>query len=79
MFLKNNDLGVFESALIPHLFPHFFVVFARHLTGFFRGSAYGFFVRLNPNSDIQPAGPSVVAVPGKSTLKVLRGLLIGTV
>jgi hypothetical protein len=35
MFLKNNDLGVLESALIPHLFPHFFVVFARHLTGFF--------------------------------------------
>lgn len=35
MFLKNNDLGVLDSALIPHLFPHFFVVFARHLNGFF--------------------------------------------
>jgi hypothetical protein len=42
MFLKNNDLGVLKSALVPHLFPHFFVVFARHFTGFFCGSAYGF-------------------------------------
>jgi hypothetical protein len=35
MFLKNIDLIVLKSALIPHLFPHFFVIFARHLTGFF--------------------------------------------
>lgn len=42
MFLKNNDLVVLEHALIPHLFPHFFVFFARHLTGFFCGSANGF-------------------------------------
>jgi hypothetical protein len=38
MFLKNNKLGVLKSAQIPHLSPHFFVVFARHVTGFFCGS-----------------------------------------
>ncbi|WP_349747024.1 hypothetical protein [Pseudomonas frederiksbergensis] len=25
--MKNNDLGVLESALIPHLFPHFLAIF----------------------------------------------------
>jgi hypothetical protein len=28
MFLKNNELDLQKRTLSPHLFPHFFVVFA---------------------------------------------------